>query len=63
VRICVDMDLCQGHGVCCEEAPALFALDGDRVRVLDESPPEDQREALRRAVKYCPTRAISIEEE
>jgi ferredoxin len=63
VRICVDMDLCQGHGVCCEEAPALFELDGDRVRVLDESPPEDQREALRRAVKYCPTRAISIEEE
>ena len=63
MRISVDMDLCQGHGVCCSEAPALFELDGDKVRVLDAVPAPDSQPAARLAAKYCPTRAISIQEE
>ena len=62
MRIRVDLDLCQGHGVCCAEAPALFELDGDKVRVLRDDPPPDEVAAARRAAKYCPTCAISIEE-
>ena len=62
LRIEVDYDLCQGHGTCCEEAPAVFALDGEQVRVLQPEPPDDQHTATRRAAKYCPTLAIRIEE-
>jgi ferredoxin len=57
------MDLCQGHGVCCEEAPQVFALEGGKVRVLQPEAPEELHEAVRLAVKYCPTGALSIEEE
>lgn len=63
MRIRVDLDLCQGHGVCCEEAPEVFALDGDKVRVLEPAPAPERHEAVRNAVRYCPTRAIAIEEE
>jgi ferredoxin len=63
MRITVDMDLCQGHGVCCSEAPDLFELDGDRVRVLDAQPKPELHAAARLAAKYCPTRAIRVQEE
>ena len=63
MKIRVDKDLCQGHGVCVTEAPAVFALDADKqLIVLDESPDESQREVVRKAVKYCPTRALRLED-
>ena len=64
LRIVVDRDLCQGHGVCEAEAPDVFAVDRDRkVVVLDETPAEEHRKALEPAVKYCPTHALSIVED
>ena len=62
-RISVDQDLCQGHGVCVGEAPEMFAIDeGEgRVRVLRERVPPELRGKVEAAVKYCPTRALSIE--
>jgi ferredoxin len=65
VRVRVDLDLCQGHGVCCNEAPEVFGLDPERQQVVvkDERPPESLREKVRAAVRYCPTLALSIEEE
>jgi ferredoxin len=65
VKIRVDMDLCQGHGVCAGEAPELFKLDEStsKVIVLDPAPPESLRTKLTAAAKYCPTRAIKILEE
>ncbi len=65
MRVKVDWDLCQGHAVCASEAPEVFALDKERpqVRVLMERPPEELRTRVAAAVKYCPTQALSIEEE
>lgn len=64
MKISVDRDLCQGHGVCESEAPELFSVSKDGVlTVLDETPPESQRAAVELAVKYCPTHALSIEED
>ncbi len=65
MKILVDLDLCQGHGVCVEEAPELFALDLEtsKVVVLDPNPPESLRARLGAAVKYCPTRALRAIEE
>ena len=65
MRVRADLDLCQGHAMCELEAPEVFAYDkgADRVLVLDETPPADQREAVARAVAYCPATALSLEED
>ncbi len=62
-RIVVDRDLCQGHGVCENEAEGIFSVSksGD-LSVLEERPEEDRRKDVEMAVKYCPTHALSIEE-
>ena len=60
-KVQVDRDLCQGHGVCESEAPAVFTVGDDRqVVILDAAPGDDQRAAVAAAVKYCPTHALSI---
>jgi len=64
MKVVVDLDLCQGHGVCASEAPEVFAVDPaeSRVVVLDESPPEALRTRVEAAVRYCPTRALRLTE-
>jgi ferredoxin len=63
VKILIDRDLCQGHGVCVTEAPDVFRLDEEgSLAVLLEEPPEEHRDAVANALRYCPTGAISLEE-
>jgi ferredoxin len=62
MRVKVDWDFCQGHGVCCEEAPEVFALNDDgEMQLLQEEPDEALRSKVEKAVRFCPTRALSIE--
>ncbi len=63
-RVCVDRDLCQGHGDCAQEAPEVFeVVDATRkVRVKDETPDPTLRAQVELAARHCPTRAITIEE-
>lgn len=63
MRIRVDLDLCQGHGTCAGEAPEVFAVEHAKVKVLVPQPSPEQHEAVRLAVKYCPTRALSIQQD
>jgi sterol 14-demethylase len=64
VRIVVDLDLCQGHGVCESEAPAVFSVaKKGQVMVKDETPPEEFRAETELAVKFCPTHALKILED
>lgn len=64
MRIVIDDDLCQGHGVCESEAPEVFELGkGHLVTVLDQSPADSQRSAVEAAVRFCPTHAIRLEED
>ena len=63
-RIVVDRDLCQGHGVCENEAPDVFEVSKDGVlTVVQDAPPDDERKAVEAAVKYCPTHALTIVED
>jgi len=64
MRVVVDRDLCQGHGMCVLEAPDVFALDkgDDQVRLLDGHPDESRRDGVLAAARYCPTTALTIEE-
>jgi ferredoxin len=65
VRVVVDLGLCQGHGVCESEAPAVFRVgkETNTVEVIDTSPPDDLRAEVEAAVKFCPTGALSLEED
>ena len=62
-RVVVDRDLCQGHGVCEAEAPDVFEVPKHELVVLSERPSDDQRKAVEMAVKYCPTHALSVQED
>ena len=61
MRVVVDRDLCQGHGVCESEAPKVFVVGRDhQVAVIDPGPTEEQRAAIEVAVRFCPTHALSL---
>jgi ferredoxin len=63
-RIVVDRDLCQGHGVCENEAADVFRVSKAGVlTVLAETPPDTERKAVEAAVRYCPTHALTIVED
>ena len=60
MRVSIDLDLCQGHGVCANEAPEVFEIDADgRATVLLADPPEELHPKVANALRYCPTGAIS----
>lgn len=63
MRVKVDWERCQGHGVCAGEAPEVFALrDDGELELLQEQPPEALRAKVESAVRFCPTQAIAISE-
>jgi ferredoxin len=68
MRVVVDLELCQGHGLCEAEAPQVFRVV-DRpggyaqVEVLLERPGEDLRRQVEAAARYCPNRVISLAED
>jgi sterol 14-demethylase len=51
--------------VCAGEAPEVFRVDPQtgRVELLLERPPEALRAAVEKAVRYCPTHALSLSED
>ncbi|MFI1914607.1 ferredoxin [Nocardia sp. NPDC020380] len=60
MRLVVDLDLCQGHAVCQDEAPELFHVPkAGQVEILRADPGPDL-EAARAAVRYCPTQALLL---
>jgi ferredoxin len=60
-RIVVDGDLCQGHAMCELEAPEVFSVPKTgTVTVVGEVVP-DNVEAVRLAVRHCPTGALTLE--
>jgi ferredoxin len=66
MRVKVDLELCQGHALCQEEAPEVFRVverpgTYDQVSLLDEHPPEPLRAKVEAAVRHCPNRVIRIE--
>ena len=65
LRVRVDRDLCQGHGVCAGEAPEVFQVDpktGSSSLLREELAPE-LRAKVEAAVRHCPTRALSLSED
>lgn len=64
LRIRIDRDLCQGHGVCAGECPEVFAVGRDQKVILKVARPAPElHEKVRLAAQHCPTRTIRLEEE
>lgn len=62
MKIIVDFELCQSHGLCTQAAPELFEIRDDGfLYVLDENPPAALRDKAEKAARECPTSAITIE--
>lgn len=66
VRVRVDLELCQGHALCQEEAPEVFRVVErpgayDQVELLLERPPEALRAKVEAAARHCPNRVIRVE--
>ncbi|PDP87813.1 ferredoxin [Glycomyces fuscus] len=65
MRVTVDQDRCCGAGQCVLLAPEVFDQreDDGVVDLLDASPPERLRPAVREAGQVCPTAAIRVDED
>ena len=62
-RVVVDPDMCQGHGMCAMEDPARFVVPKrGTVEIVDPEVPPEAEAAVRAAIRYCPTQALSLEE-
>ncbi len=64
MRIVVDYDRCDSHGVCADSAPEVFEIrDDDFMYVLVEQPSAAQLPLVETAVRSCPKLALSLREE
>lgn len=62
MQIHVDRDTCEGLGMCEAMASDYFELDDDEVmHVLDDHPPESDRDHVSSAVQACPVLALRLE--
>lgn len=63
MKITVDYDRCEGHGLCEAQAPAVFALDDEgnlTHRFEGTDIPDEHAAAAREAVAVCPVAALRI---
>lgn len=63
MRVTIDLELCEGHGMCMMAAPEIFEVpDGaDAVILLQREPPEASRAEVEDAAETCPVRAITVD--
>jgi ferredoxin len=63
MKVSVDRELCEAHGVCMSLDPDVFDLgDDDVLEILQEEPPEEKRSVVEQAVIRCPRQALSLQE-
>jgi ferredoxin len=62
MKIIIDWDLCDSHGMCEANAPELFRLnDDDNLQILVDTVPTQLQAAANVAMDSCPRQAISLE--
>jgi ferredoxin len=63
MKVSVDRELCEAHGVCMSLDPDVFDLsDDDVLEILQEAPSEEKRSVIEQAVIRCPRQALSLQE-
>jgi ferredoxin len=62
MKVSVDLDTCDGNGVCMSICHEVFDVREDGLHLLDKEPDEKFRQQLRGAEVSCPTQAITVED-
>ncbi len=62
MRVSVDLDTCDGNGVCMSICHEVFDVREDGLHLLQEEPSEELRQQLIGAEVSCPTQAIEVED-
>lgn len=60
MRVTIDFDKCEGHGLCVLTAPAVFWIDDDGYTQFVTDPPASERDNVMAAAQDCPARAIQV---
>ncbi|MGI5351676.1 ferredoxin [Streptomyces sp. CA-250714] len=64
LRVTANSDTCAVSSLCVYRLPGVFDQDEDGlVLVLDETPPGELHEEVRRAARGCPTKSIRVTED
>lgn len=63
MKVRVDPLVCEANAVCVGLAPEVFDLDDDdQLHILQPTPPADQVDRVRHAVRSCPKAALTMDE-
>lgn len=62
MKVAVDLDTCDGNGVCMSICPEVFEVRDDGLHLLQEEPGDELRKKVLGAEVSCPTRAITVKE-
>ncbi|MDH6247744.1 ferredoxin [Mycobacterium sp. OTB74] len=62
VRVQIDPQSCEGHGLCVQLAPDVFDLGDDEIAACSEQPDRSDLDVVKAAVAACPRQAISLTE-
>jgi ferredoxin len=63
VKVTVDPDVCQRHGLCSILAPGVFTLRDDLELEYVEEPDPEFRGEVEEAARACPTQAIRLRDD
>jgi len=62
MKVSVDLDTCDGNGVCMSICHEVFDVRDDGLHLLRDEPPEEFRQKLIGAAVSCPTQAITVKD-
>lgn len=62
MKVHVDLDTCDGNGVCMSICREVFDVREDGLHLLQEQPDEDLQQKLVGAQVSCPTGAITVQD-
>ena len=62
MKVSVDLDTCDGNGVCMSICHEVFDVQEDGLHLLQETPSAELREQLKGAEVSRPTQAITVED-
>ena len=62
MKVSVDLDTCDGNGVCMSICHEVFDVREDGLHVLQSEAPDELRQQLLGAEVSCPTQAITVED-
>ncbi|MCW2661357.1 MAG: ferredoxin [Mycobacterium sp.] len=62
MKVSVDLDTCDGNGVCMSICHEVFEVQEDGLHLLQGEPRAELREKLIGAEVSCPTQAITVKD-